>query len=43
METLGSEAAKGTMHLEGSAGGQPLNIDFVFSSKYLGPACGDVK
>ena len=43
METLGSEAAKGTMHLEGNAGGQPLNIDFVFSSKYLGPACGDVK
>ena len=23
--------------------GHTMNMDFTFSSKYLGPACGDVK
>jgi len=43
MEALTTDGAKGTMHLVTSSDGQNIKMDFTFSSKYLGPACGDVK
>jgi hypothetical protein len=43
VEAIGSDTTKGTMHLVTSANGSNMNIDMAFSSKYLGPDCGDVK
>ena len=43
VEAVGSDATKGTMHLASSGSDHKMNIDMAFSSKYLGPACGDVK
>jgi hypothetical protein len=43
VEAVGSDTTKGTMHLVTSASGANMNIDMAFSSKYLGPDCGDVK
>jgi hypothetical protein len=43
VEAVGSESAKGSMHAVTNGNGRTMNIDFTFSSKYLGPACGDVK
>ena len=43
LEALGSDNVKGTMHSVTNTHGQTMNMDFTFSSKYLGPACGDVK
>ena len=43
MEASSPDSAKGTMHLVSNAAGRNINMDFTFSSKYLGPDCGDVK
>jgi len=43
LETVGSDRVKGTMQAVTSANGHTMNMNFAFSSKYLGPACGDVK
>ncbi len=43
LEALGSDNVKGSMHLVTNSNGHAMNMDFTFSSKYLGPACGDVK
>lgn len=43
IEAVGSDATKGTMHVVSSAGDHKTNSDMTFSSRYLGPACGDVK
>jgi len=43
VETLGLDHVKGTMHSVTNSNGHAMNMDFTFSSKYLGPACGDVK
>ena len=43
VEALGSDNVKGTMHSVTNTNGHTMNMDFTFSSKYLGPACGDVK
>jgi hypothetical protein len=43
VEAASSDSAKGSMHAVASGNGHTMNIDFTFSSKYLGPACGDVK
>lgn len=43
VETSGSDSAKGSMHAVMSGNGRTMNMDLTFSSKYLGPACGDVK
>jgi len=40
---LSSDGVKGTMHSVTNTNGHAMNMDFTFSSKYLGPACGDVK
>jgi hypothetical protein len=45
LETVGSDRVKGTMQMQSAtnANGHTMNMNFTFSSKYLGPACGDVK
>jgi hypothetical protein len=45
LETVGSDHVKGTMQMQSAtnANGHTMNMNFTFSSKYLGPACGDVK
>ena len=43
LETVGSDRVKGTMQAVTNANGHTMNMNFTFSSKYLGPACGDVK
>jgi len=43
VEVVSSDSAKGSMHTVSSGNGRTMNMDFTFSSKYLGPGCGDVK
>ena len=43
IEALSSDSVKGTMRMVTNAHGRNMNMDFDFLSKYLGPACGDVK
>lgn len=43
MDVLGAESTKGTMHAVSTGSGNKMNIDVTFSSRYLGPSCGDVK
>lgn len=43
MDAIGSDNVKGTMHIISNSNGHTMNMDFTISSKYLGPACGDVK
>lgn len=44
IEAVGSDSVKGTTHMvSNSSSGHTMTMDFTFSSKYLGPDCGDVK
>jgi hypothetical protein len=43
VEAIGSDNVKATMHSVSNANGHNMNMDFVITSKYMGPACGDVK
>lgn len=43
VEATSDESTKGTVHLVTNAAGRNMNVDMTFSSKYLGPDCGDVK
>lgn len=43
MEAIGSDNVKGTMHFVTKTSENTLTMDFTTNSKYLGPACGDVK
>lgn len=43
VEAASSDSTKGSMHMVTNAAGQNMNVDFTFSSRYLGPSCGDVK
>lgn len=42
-EALSPENVKGTVRMVVTSHGRPMNMNFDFTSKYLGPACGDVK
>jgi hypothetical protein len=42
-EALSTESVKGTVRMVINSHGRPMNMNFDFISKYLGPACGDVK
>ncbi|HWZ81932.1 MAG TPA: DUF3617 domain-containing protein [Terriglobales bacterium] len=42
-EALSSESVKGTVRMVINSHGRPMNMNFDFISKYLGPSCGDVK
>ncbi len=43
VEALSSDNVKGSMHFVTNSNSRTMNMDFTFSSRYLGPACGDVK
>lgn len=43
VEAIGSDNVKGKMQAVTNASGKTMNMNFTFSSRYLGPACGDVK
>jgi len=43
VEALNSETVKGSVRLVASGSGRTMNINSDFTSRYLGPACGDVK
>jgi hypothetical protein len=43
VEALNSDSVKGTMHSVVDSNGRKMIMDFTFTSKYLGAACGDVK
>jgi hypothetical protein len=44
MEAIGSDNVKGTIHIAtNSSSGHNMTMDMTITSKYLGPACGDVK
>lgn len=43
VDLVGSDSAKGTSHIVANSNGHNITMDFTFTSKYLGPACGDVK
>jgi hypothetical protein len=42
-EAASSESVKGTMRMVMTGHDRTMNMDMNFTSKYLGPACGDVK
>jgi hypothetical protein len=43
MEAISTDNVKGTMHIATKTNENNVTMDFTISSKYLGPACGDVK
>lgn len=43
VEVVGSDHVNGKVHSVTNANGRTMSVDFTFSSRYLGPACGDVK
>ncbi|MGO8984631.1 MAG: DUF3617 domain-containing protein [Terriglobales bacterium] len=43
MEAISAESTKGTMHMVVNSGDHNMTMDMTVVSKYLGPACGDVK
>src|ERR1039458_2218253 len=43
VEAIGSDNVKGKMEAVTNASGKTMNMNFAFSSRSLGPACGDVK
>lgn len=43
VDVLGSDTVRGSTHGVTSSNGRSMNMDSTFTSKYLGPNCGDVK
>jgi hypothetical protein len=43
LEAVSSDNVKGTMQFVTNTNGRTMNMNFTFSSRYLGPACGDVR
>ena len=43
LEAVSFDNVKGSMRSVTSTTGRTMNMNFTFSSRYLGPACGDVK
>jgi hypothetical protein len=43
IDVIDSESVKGVLHMVASGNGHNMSIDSTFTSRYLGPACGDVK
>ena len=43
VEALNSETLKGSVRMATAGGGRTMNVNSDFTSRYLGPACGDVK
>ena len=43
LEAVSTDNVKGSMQSVTNTTGRTMNMNFTFSSRYLGPACGDVK
>ena len=43
LEAVSADNVKGSMQSVTNTTGRTMNMNFTFSSRYLGPACGDVK
>jgi hypothetical protein len=43
VEALSPENVEGSVHMTGAGSGHTMNTTSNFTSKWLGPACGDVK
>jgi len=43
LEAVSSDNVKGSMQSVTNTTGRTMNMNFTFSSRYLGPVCGDVK
>ena len=43
LEAVSSDNVKGSMQSVTNTSGRTMNLNFTFNSRYLGPACGDVK
>ena len=43
VEAMNSESMKGSMQLQTTGGDHTMNMNSTFTSKWLGPDCGDVK
>jgi hypothetical protein len=43
LEAVSSDNVKGSIQSVTNTTGRTMNMNFTFSSRYLGPACGDVK
>ena len=43
LEAVTSDRVKGSMHIIANSHGRSMNMDLTFSSRYLSPACGDLK
>lgn len=43
IDVLGPDSSKGSIHMVSNSNGRTMNMDSTFTSKYLGPACGDIK
>jgi len=43
IDAVNSDTTKGTVHTVMSSNGHDTTMDMTFTSKYLGPSCGDVK
>jgi Protein of unknown function (DUF3617) len=43
VDVVNGDTTKGTMHNVTNSGGHTMTMDMTFTSKYLGPSCGDIK
>ena len=43
VERISSDSVKGSMQMTTTSGDRTMNMNSTFTSKYLGPDCGDVK
>jgi hypothetical protein len=43
LDAMTTDSTKGTMHIVTKSEDNNVKMDFTFTSRYLGPACGDVK
>ena len=43
VDVVDSDSTKGSVHSATASDGHTMNMDMTFTSKYLGPSCGDIK
>jgi len=43
VERISSDSVKGSMQMTTTSGDRTMNMNSTFTSKYLGPDCGDIK
>jgi len=43
VDVVNGDSTKGVSHIVSNSDGRTMNMDMTFTSKYLGPSCGDIK